>query len=84
MAGKHAGVTSGNTLAEFMANPPVYPGTRRDRAYAEGRRANEAGAAVGTNPAVFGSPEFTSWANGWAHKNVSAVGYQLQTATDDT
>jgi len=59
MAGKHPGVTPtyGGTA------PPTYPGSRDDKAYAEGMEASYTGA---TNPHTAGTPEYIAFENGTA------------------
>ncbi len=73
MAGKHV-----NTDPLKPEEPPVYPGTRPDRAYSEGRQAAFAGEEVTTDPHVPGTPESNSWLNGWGNSTIAAA--QIQTA----
>jgi len=63
MAGKHAhpGITLGLKPATL---PPIYPGTREDRAYAEGRAQALLKATGGENPHLWATPEYIAWANG--------------------
>tara|TARA_Y100000310_G_scaffold79766_1_gene76445 strand:- start:2193 stop:2447 length:255 start_codon:yes stop_codon:yes gene_type:complete len=47
------------------AKPPYPPGSKRLRAYAEGREANKRGEAMSTNPHDGnGTPEEAAWDNG--------------------
>lgn len=91
MAGKHINITDNNAVGQFRANslsrPPVYPGLRTDRAYAEGRTAATSGGSVGDNPFApnFGWPEFQAWSNGFqgGDGNVNFANCQFQTNTPD-
>ena len=86
MAGKHVNYDSGTGTAGIAAallEPPLYPGTRQDRAYAEGRRAGELGLLANTNPHTFASPEYASWSRGHSTSSIPWLGGQFQTATLD-
>ena len=66
MAGKHvATYVTGTDEAAWLAAPPLFPGTPKDRAYAEGRRAQESGGIAGDNPHTFGTDVWQAWANGF-------------------
>ena len=81
MAGKHFNVGSpsgfGNPAA-LPTLPPVFPGSRLDRAYAEGRAGGFA--ALGNGPHPDGTPEFYAWQNGAFYFNQANA--KIQTAVD--
>lgn len=80
MSGKHYQHLSGSVLADAFKVPPLYPGSRLDRAYAEGRLAAKNGAAAITNPFAFGVPEFNAWSQGWSRNQpASEAGWEIQT-----
>lgn len=84
MAGKHyyVGQSSlpGNFVSDSLSRPPTFPGSLVDRAYAEGRQANQNGELSTTNPHPFASELFQSWFNGWqSYTNVDFAGAQFQT-----
>ena len=92
MAGKHVDHSEAYFNATDGANeplllPPGIPGSRVDRAYAEGRSAAERGEAANTNPhnpyPGFGSPEFSAWSTGHGSKDGSWANTQFETATED-
>jgi len=81
MAGKHTAVgsPSGFGSPSNVTNlPPVYPGSRTDRAYAEGRAAGFGG--LGNGPHATGTPEYYAWENGCFYFNQAAE--KVQTAVD--
>jgi hypothetical protein len=73
MAGKHTGGVINRTFATAggttgLLRRPIFPGTRPDRAYADGRRVAIAGGSVGSNPfSSANTPdEYYGWVNGFA------------------
>ena len=72
MAGKH------DAIDLLATSRPVYPGTRDDRAYSEGRQNAFAGGVALDNPHVIGTPEFLAYASGFNEADVAAA--QIQTA----
>ena len=72
MAGKHYGVGT-NTYAPITGTlPPEYPGSKTDKAYAEGRAA-----PVNVNPHPSGTPEFLAYLNGFGRQ--AQVAAEIQT-----
>lgn len=67
MAGKHWTVrddaNSGNLAT--LSFPPVFPGSRVDRAFHEGYANEVAGGAIGDNPHSSGEPEYNAYRNGF-------------------
>ena len=82
MAGKHMSVVNGS-LANPSSDagkqqPPVFPGSIEDRAYAEGRAAGFG--ALQNSPHPAGSPANTAWDLGAFYSNNAAA--KIQTAVD--
>ena len=71
MAGKTCSTMSqtGQGSSAYMNTalqlPPIYPGTRLHRAFAEGRLAAKNGDSVASGPHGFGTLEATAWVGGW-------------------
>ena len=61
MAGKHYNTIGIDIRLDI---PPVYPGTRLDRAYTEGRQHAFQGGSF-SNPHPGGSPEGNAWSAGF-------------------
>jgi len=84
MAGKHEGVIFdiAPAVADKTAYPPVFPGSRVDRAYAEGRAHGQAGGLITDNPHETGgqpnTPEEDCWDHGFAGQAFAAA--KIQTA----
>ena len=73
MAGKHYTNLGIDLRLDLV---PVYPGTRNDRAYSEGRQhAFQGGSFVNPHPA--GTPEANSWATGFLEADQATA--QIQT-----
>ena len=83
MAGKHEFVDNGFSREDSLLVPPVYPGTRPDRAFAEGRKAQVDGLTAGDNPHPFATPEGNNWGAGFISMNTPTLGMQMQTAVED-
>ena len=76
MAGKHDGFDLGTTSIGG-SNTPVYPGTRDDRAYSEGRQVATQGGSAIDNPHPNGTPENGAWTLGFFQ--LATAGAQVQT-----
>lgn len=72
MAGKHAGIGAAGYAPSTGTEPPVYPGSKLDRAYSEGRGDDPA-----SNPHPAGTPENAAYAAGAAFRTQASE--QVQT-----
>lgn len=63
MAGKHAGIAGAAYRPSVGTEPPVYPGSRLDKAYHEGRADDPA-----ANPHTVGTPEAAAYDAGEAFR----------------
>jgi len=81
MAGKHHAIDESIFTRPSTGQknrPPVFPGSKTDRAYAEGRDAGLGN--IGDNPHPAGTPEYNAWGCGaYFSGNASE---KLQTAVD--
>ena len=81
MAGKHHAIDSSGFLRpsnDQKNRPPVFPGSKTDRAYAEGRKAGVGN--IADNPHTVGTPESNSWLNGAFFSGSASE--KLQTAVE--
>jgi hypothetical protein len=80
MAGKHynVGIASGYFNPALLNEPPVFPGSRTDRAYAEGRAAGLGG--LGNGPHATDTPEYWAWENGCFFSTLANA--KIQTGID--
>ena len=82
MAGKHNSTyaTDFNPPGSGIARTfrPVFPGSRLDRAYAEGRTSGKTG--IGTNPHVTGTAEYLCWGVGTGNAANTTEAAKIQTA----
>lgn len=71
MAGKHVTVRDdfrgGNpgNAGQLLLMPPVFPGSKIDKAYAEGRMAHKNGLVSGDNPYTQNDPVYGDLHNAW-------------------
>ena len=83
MAGKHTtygtGLYNNPSVAVTLRQPPVFPGSKADKAYEEGRRTGT-GFPTSNNPHESGSDAFIAFENGAFYNGNAAC--KIQTAVD--
>jgi hypothetical protein len=77
MAGKHWNTTGANQAARG-ALPAIFPGSKIDKAYSEGRGVGQAGGDVGDNPQEANSAAWNAWRSGFFGQ--ASADNQMQTA----